>query len=97
MSRRNVATLSEQREIEKLLREMFKRNEDTEYGFSLIMQTIIDGDENFHDILPEVNDETIKLVLRQLVEKRAIVQIPKNEHGDFGYQWNTSRSNPCRR
>ena len=96
MSRRNVATLSEQRELEKLLRQMFKRNEDTEYGFSMIMQTIIDGDENFHDISPEVNDKTIQLVLQQLVGNKAITQTRKNNHGDCGYQWNTSRSNPYR-
>ena len=95
MSRRYSSRL-ERRELEKLLREMFKRNEDTEYGFSLIMQTIIDGDENFHDISPEVNDETIRLVLRQLVGNKAITQTRKNNHGDCGYQWNTSRSNPYR-
>ena len=96
MSRRYSSRL-EQQDLEKLLREMFKRNKDTEYGFSLIMQTIIDGDENFHDISPEVTDETIKLVLRQLVGKRAITQTQKNNRGDCGYQWNPSRSNPYRR
>ena len=95
MSRRYSSRL-EQRELEKLLREMFKRNKDIEYGFSLIMQTIIDGDENFHDISPEVNDKTIQLVLHKLVEKKAITQTRKNNHGDCGYQWNTSRSNPYR-
>ena len=95
MSRRYSSRL-ERRELEKLLREMFKRNEDTEYGFSMIMQTIIDGDENFHDISPEVNDDTIRLVLHQLVGNKAITQTRKNNHGDCGYQWNTSRSNPYR-
>ena len=95
MSRRYSSRL-EQRELEKLLREMFKRNKDMEYGFSLIMQTIIDGDENFHDISPEVNDKTIQLVLHKLVGKKAITQTRKNNHGDCGYQWNTSRSNPYR-
>ena len=62
----------------------------------MITQKIIDGEEFFYAISPNVNDETIKLVLSQLVDEKAIIEFQKNDRGDYGYQWNPSRSNPFR-
>ena len=98
MSQRNFSRPLEHKkcELEKLLREMFRSNKDTKYSMSMITQKIIDGEEFFYAISPNVNDETIKLVLSQLVDEKAIIEFQKNDRGDYGYQWNPSRSNPFR-